>query len=64
MKELISVASQEELERGGIPFKRYTILRWHSTGKYPEIFVKIGGKVFINHEAWTKLVDSLTGSVK
>ncbi|OQA74488.1 MAG: hypothetical protein BWY32_03590 [bacterium ADurb.Bin243] len=64
MKELISVSSQEELERGGIPFKRYTILRWHSTGKYPEIFAKIGGKVFINKEAWTKLVTGLTGNAK
>ncbi len=38
----------EALKEAGIPFTANTLYNWHSKAKFSDIFVKIGGKVFIN----------------
>jgi len=54
----------EDLHKNGIPFTAQTILNWKRQGKYPHIFAKIGGRVFIVLEKWEELVLSQTGKVE
>ncbi len=45
----------EDLLRAGIPFKANTFYMWHSQGKHSEIFVKIGGKLFLNEKKFWEM---------
>ncbi len=47
----------EELRRAGIPFKASTLYRWRKDKRNLEIFVKVGGRVFVDSEAWEKFVE-------
>lgn len=40
-----------------LPFAEKTLRNWRSQGLYPKLFVKLGGKVFINLAEFEKLVE-------
>lgn len=46
----------ERLKQEGIFFKLSTVYQWHSTGRYPKLFRKIGGRLFIETNEWGKIV--------
>ncbi len=47
----------EELQKAGIPFKAQTLYKWRKEKRNLQIFVKIGGRVFVNAEEWEKLIE-------
>ncbi len=49
---------KDELERYGIPFNRRTFYNWHYRGVHPELFVKIGRKLFIDYDKFLELVEA------
>jgi hypothetical protein len=40
-----------------LPLKRSTFYKWYHMGKYPELFVKIGGALFLNKSQFARLVN-------
>ena len=52
---LISLKS-EELRKAGIPLSKNTFYSWKSEGKYREIFVKLGGRLFLNIDKFWEIV--------
>ena len=40
-----------------LPFKSSTFYKWHRTGQFPQIFVKVGRSVFINIKKLQDLFD-------
>ena len=44
------------LQAHGIPIKAKTFRKWRTARQFPELFVKIGGRVFLSLEEWGKLV--------
>jgi hypothetical protein len=53
---LIRIKNEEELRNAGILFKPNTLYQYHSTGKYPEIFVKIGSMLCIDLDKWREFI--------
>ena len=47
---------KDELEKAGVPFSPSTLYHWHSRGRYPGLFVKIGRSVFLDLRKWQELV--------
>ena len=41
-----------------IPFAPKTLRNWRSCGKYPQIFVKIGGRVFVDLKELQDLIEA------
>jgi hypothetical protein len=54
-KNLVRVGKAEQV---GLPFKSSTYYKWAHLRKFPEIFVKIGGGLFIDLDAHNKLVEA------
>lgn len=44
-------------QANGLPFKKQTFYKWFHLGKYPEIFVKFGGALFIDVDRLTQAID-------
>jgi hypothetical protein len=40
-----------------LPFKRSTLYKWKHMGKYPKLFVKIGGAVFVDLDYLEKIIE-------
>ena len=53
---LIPVESKEALEKANIHYTRPTLYRYHCEGIMPEIFTKVGRKLFIIKERWDEKV--------
>lgn len=45
------------LERAKIPFRASTLYMWKGMGRYPELFLKIGGKLFLNRREFVRMVE-------
>lgn len=48
---------REALSNAGIPLSPWTLREWRKIGRHPEIFVKLGRRVFLVLEKWEKLVE-------
>lgn len=55
--KIIQVNDEEARKVAGIPFSKKTLYKWSSTGKHPELFLKIGKRLCINLQAWNKWVE-------
>lgn len=53
MKNLVRVSRAE-----GLPFKPQTFYKWHHTRKYPEIFVKLSGALFVDLDRLDQLIEN------
>ena len=42
----------------GFPLKASTMYMWHHKQKHPEIFVSLGGAVFVDLDALGKLIEA------
>ncbi|MCD6475550.1 MAG: hypothetical protein J7K85_04700 [Anaerolineaceae bacterium] len=52
MYNLIRVSKAKDL-----PLTKSTLYKWKHLKKYPEIFVKIGGALFVDTEALQKVIE-------
>lgn len=55
--KIIPVADKSLLREHGIFFSPNTLHKWHSQKVYPEIFIKLNGRLFINLDEWKKILD-------
>jgi hypothetical protein len=55
MKNLVRVSKSKE---AGLPFATQTYFKWKHLGKYPELFIKFGGALFIDLDAHGKLMEA------
>jgi len=44
-----------------LPLKRSTLYKWKHIGKYPELFVKLGGAVFVDLDYLEKIIETGRG---
>jgi len=59
-KEIVPI-QKDALHSAGIYLSPHTLYRWRSAGKYPRLFTKIGGRVFIVLSEWNRLVERNKG---
>ena len=52
MQNLVRVSKADNL-----PFKKQTFYKWFHLGKYPEIFVKFGGSLFVDLDRLSEAID-------
>lgn len=48
-------------EDGTFPFAKATMFKWHHLGKFPELFVKISGALFIDLDELDRIVEAGKG---
>lgn len=41
-----------------IPIAEKTLRNWRSSGLYPELFIKLGGKVFVDLGEFTRIINA------
>lgn len=56
--KIVKVNDPQELKEAGIPFSKTTLYVYHSQGKYPEIFLKIGNILCIDLDAWQTVLET------
>jgi hypothetical protein len=56
MQNLVRVSKAE-----GLPFKQQTFYKWFHLGKYPEIFVKFGGGLFVDLDRLDEVLEAGRG---
>ena len=54
MKNLKRVS---KLARGELPFEKSTFYKWQHTKKFPGIFVKCGGGLFVDLDRLDKIIE-------
>lgn len=57
MQNLVRISKMESLPFK-LPFKPATFYKWFHLGKYPEIFVKLAGGLFVDLDRTEKLIDA------
>ncbi len=55
--ELIPITRRDLLESAGIFYTKNTLYKMHSVGDRPELFIKVGRKLFINVREWKKYLE-------
>lgn len=53
-RTLVPVATWEKLQPN---FKRPTLYKWQHTGKFPGLFVKIGGRLFVDEDVFNRIIE-------
>lgn len=56
MVNLVRVSKAKDL-----PFKAATFYKWHHMQKFPEIFVKFGGSLFVDLDRLSEAIDKSRG---
>ncbi len=59
MTNLVRISKAEE---AGLPLKPSTLYKWFHTRKHPEIFVKLGGAVFVDTIKLGELIEKCRGT--
>ena len=54
--KLVHISKASEL----IDIAEKTLRNWRAQGRYPQIFVKLGGRVFVNMEEFALIVERQT----
>lgn len=47
--------------KGQLPLASATFYKWHHVKKYPEIFIKIGGALFVDLDRLEKILEAGRG---
>ena len=55
MKNLIRVSKAQE---ANLPFAIQTFYKWRHLGKFPEIFIKFGGALFLDLDALERALEA------
>ena len=45
----------------GLPFRRSTLYKWRHLGKHRELFVRVGGAVFVDTDRLADLMEASRG---
>ena len=53
--DLIPLSDKKKIEEY-TQIKLNTLRNWRSTKKYPELFLPIGGKIFLDKRAWQRML--------
>lgn len=56
MPKLIPVRDEKLLIENNILMTPRTLREWHHKRRFPEIFVKVGGKLFVDLNEWENIV--------
>ena len=59
MQNLVRVSRAD-----GLPFKPATFYKWHHCQKHLEIFIKLGGALFVDLDRLEQLIDASRGQRK
>jgi hypothetical protein len=60
MQNLIRVSKMKDLPIK-LPYEPQTFYKWFHLGKYPEIFVKFGGGLFVDLDALDRVLEKARG---
>ena len=55
MKNLVRIARANE---HGLPLKRSTLYKWLHIKKYPQMFIKLGGAVFVDLDKMNEILEA------
>jgi hypothetical protein len=55
MKNLVRISKSKAKE---LPLSASCLYKWRHMGKYPELFVKIGGAVFVDLDAFDRVIEA------
>jgi hypothetical protein len=44
-------------QAGGLPLKKSTLYKWKHLNKHPELFVKLGGAVYVDLDAFERFIE-------
>lgn len=55
MKHLVRISKANEQ---GLPIKRSTLYKWKHIKKYPHLFIKLGGAVFVDLDKLNELLEA------
>jgi len=58
---LLALTDREKLKESGVLLSPWTLREWRKKGKHPELFTKVGRRVFLVLENWQKLVQKGIG---
>ncbi len=58
---LIPLTDGAGLKEAGVLLSPWTLRKWRKEGRYPELFTKVGRRVFLILENWEKLVQKGIG---
>ena len=53
---MLIAVKDEALKENGVVFTRKTLYKFHSQMRYPELFVKLGGELCFDLDAYKKLI--------
>jgi hypothetical protein len=59
MNKLVRVS---KVKPGTLPLTKSTLYKWKHLGKFPEMFVKIGGALFVDLEKLQEIVEAGRGA--
>ena len=59
---LVWLSDQKALKEAGIHFSKGTLYNWRSKKKNLELFKKVGGKVFLDIDAYEKWIRQQEGN--
>lgn len=54
---ILPVKDEDLLRKIGIPWTTRYLRKLHSQGLYPQLFTRIGGRLFVVVAEWEKMVD-------
>lgn len=55
MQNLVRVSKAKE---AGLPFATQTYFKWRHLGRFPEMFIKFGGALFIDLDVHKRLMEA------
>lgn len=57
-KQPLNLVRISKLKADSTPFARATYYKWRHLGKFPEIFIKVGGGLFLDLDALQHVMES------
>lgn len=58
---IVKVNDSAALTAAGIPFATKTLYKWHHTGQYPKMFIKMGRRLFVDVDMFQKIIEAHRG---
>ncbi|MDD2390716.1 MAG: hypothetical protein PHP23_13410 [Desulfobacterales bacterium] len=52
------IEAKQASNHGTLPFSIHSAYKWHSKKKYPNLLVKVAGKLFVDLDEWEKMAET------
>jgi len=59
--KFVPVSNKSLLKECGVFLSQKTLRKYHHKGIYPKIFLKIGGRIFVDLQAWGEIINEARG---